>query len=119
MIARDDGERDGQQRQRRRRDADVERALEEAVEALERDVVDVDDRDAVEIFEPRPQRDDLQQVGHDLDVDHLAADDLEQLQHPHVLFGRQRDVEVIDALALAISPASSSVPRIGSPRCPR
>jgi hypothetical protein len=78
---------------------DVERALDEAVEPLERDVVDVDDRDAVQVFEPRLQRDDLQQVGHDLDVDHLAADDLEQLQHPHVLFGRQRHVEVIHALA--------------------
>ena len=44
-------------------------ALDDAVEALQRDVVDVDDRDAVEILEPRAQRDDLQQVGHDLDVD--------------------------------------------------
>ena len=43
--------------------------LTHAVEALQRHVVDVDDRDAVEIFEPRAQRDDLQQVGHDLDVD--------------------------------------------------
>ena len=53
-------------------------ALDDAVEALQRDVVDVDDRDAVEILEPRAQRDDLQQVGHDLDVDALAAGDLDR-----------------------------------------
>ena len=72
-------------------------ALDDAVEALQRDVVDVDDRDAVEILEPRAQRDDLQQVGHDLDVDasrgwcsRCSSSIL------HVLLGRQRDVEVID-----------------------
>ena len=67
-----------------------------AVEALQRHVVDVDDRHAVEVLEPRAQRDDLQQIGHDLDVDHLAARALEELEHPHVLLGRQRDVQVID-----------------------
>ena len=75
------------------------RALDDAVEALQRDVVDVDDRNAVEILEAGAQRDHLQQIGHDLDVDHLAAGALEQLEHPHVLLGRQRDVEVIDRLA--------------------
>ena len=73
--------------------------LDRCVEALQRHVVDVDDRDAVEIFEPGAQRDHLQQVGHDLDVDHLAAGAVEQLEHPHVLFGRQRDVEMVDVLA--------------------
>ena len=68
-----------------------------AVEALQRDVVDVDDRDAVEILEPGAQRDDLQQIGDDLDVDHLAAGAFEELEHPHVLFGRQRDVQMVDA----------------------
>ena len=71
-------------------------ALDDAVEALQRHVVDVDDRHAVEILEPGAQRDHLQQIGHDLDVDHLAAGAVEQLEHPHVLFGRQRDVEMID-----------------------
>jgi len=37
-------------------DRDVHPALEHRVEALERDVVDVDDRDAVEILEARTQR---------------------------------------------------------------
>ena len=82
------------------RDADVDRALEHAVEAPQRHVVDVDDRNAVEILEPGAQRDDLQQVGHDLDVDDLAVGALDERQHLHVLFERQRDVELIDALAL-------------------
>ena len=70
-----------------------------AVEALQRDVVDVDDRHAVEILEARPQRDHLQQIGHDLDVDALAAGALDELEHLHVLLGRQRDVEMIDRFA--------------------
>ncbi len=73
-------------------------ALDDGVEALQRHVVDVDDRHAVEILEAGAQGNDLQQVGHDLDVDHLAAGALEQFEHPHVLLGRQRHVEMIDRL---------------------
>ncbi len=79
--------------------AHVDRPLDDAVEALQRNVVDVDDRHAIEIFEARAKRDDLQQVGHDLHVDAFAARALDQLQHLQVLFGRQGDVEMIDRFA--------------------
>ena len=82
-------------------------ALDDAVEALQRDVVDVDDGHAVEILEPGPERDDLQQVGHDLDVDALAAGGLDAARSSAVLLRRQRHIQVIDRLARAISPASS------------
>ena len=75
-------------------------ALDDAVEALERHVVDVDDRHAVEILEAGAQRNHLQQVGNDLDVEHLAARALDQLDHAQVLFRRQRHVQVIDRFAL-------------------
>ena len=62
--------------------------------------MDVDDRQAVEILEARAQRDDLQQVGHDADVDDLAVGVLHEAEHLHVLLERERDVEVVDLLAL-------------------
>ena len=103
--------------QRRRRDRDVERALDDRVEPLQRHVVEVDDRDAVEILEPRAQRDELQQVGHDLDVDAFAARRLDQVEQLHVLFERQRDVQVIDAFSRrTISAASLRRPSSGRPR---
>src|SRR5215470_7608170 len=49
----------------------------------------------------RAQRDHLQQVGHDLDVHELPARAFDELQHPHVLFGRQRHVEMVNRLARA------------------
>ena len=72
--------------------------LDDRVEPLQRNVVDVDDRNAVEIFEARAQREELHQVGHDLDVDHLAARALDQVEHLHVLVERQRHIQVIDVL---------------------
>ena len=78
---------------------DVDRPLEQAVEAAQRHVVEADDRHAVEVLEPRAQRDELQQVGHDVHVDAFAVGGLDQAEHLDVLFERQRDVEVIDALA--------------------
>ena len=80
--------------------ADVDGPLQHAVEAAQRDVVDVDDRDAVELFEARAQRDHLDEVGHHLDLDDLAVGALDERHHLHVLVERQRDVELIDALAL-------------------
>src|SRR5688572_31721253 len=47
--------------------------------------------------EARPQGDELQDVGHDLDVDELAAGDLHEVEELGVLFERERDVEVIDS----------------------
>ena len=96
---RDGADRNRQQRERAARDDHVDSALHDCIEALQRNVVDVDDRDAVEILEPRPERDDLQQIGHHLHVDALPARRFDQLEHLHVLFGRQRDVKVIDSLA--------------------
>ncbi len=94
-------ERDGEHDAAPRADSDdVDAALDPGVEALQRHVVDVDDRQAVEVLEPGAQRDELQQVGHDLDVDALAAGDLHQVEQLRVLLERQRDVQVIDALAL-------------------
>ena len=75
-------------------------ALDPGVEALQRHVVHVDDRQPVEVLEAGAQRDELQEVGHHLDVDVLAAGDLHQLEQLRVLLDRQRDVEVIDALGV-------------------
>ena len=77
-------------------DRDVDRALQDAVEAAQRHVVEADDRDAVEVLEPRAQRDELQQVGDDVDVDPFAVGGLDEAEHLDVLFERQRDVDVID-----------------------
>ena len=89
---RDDRQGKRQQRQGRGREDDVEPALDDGVQSLKRDIVDVDHRQAVEVLEPRSQRDDLQQIGHDFDVDALAAGALDEFQHVHVLLGRKRDV---------------------------
>ena len=89
---------DGRQ-QHAARDGDVDAPLEDAVEAAQRHVVEADDRDAVEVLEPRAQRDELQQVGHDVDVDAFAVGGLDEAEHLHVLVERQRDVEVVDVLA--------------------
>ncbi len=79
--------------------SDVDGPLEQAVEPAQRHVVEADDRYAVEVLEPRAQRDELQEIRHDVQVHALAVGDLDQAEHLHVLFERQRDVEVIDALA--------------------
>ena len=55
--------------------------------ALQRHVVDVDDRQAVEVLEPGAQGDELQQVRHDLDVDALAAGQLDEIEQLDVLLG--------------------------------
>ena len=62
--------------------------------------MDVDDRQAVEVLETSPQRDDLQQVGDHADVDDLAVGVLHQPEHLDVLLERERDVEMINLLAL-------------------
>ena len=64
----------------------------------ERDVVQADDRNAVEILEPRAQRNELQQVWHDVHFDGFAIGGLDNAEHLHVLFQRKRDVDVIDVL---------------------
>ena len=96
---------------------DIECALDERADALQRHVVQVDHRHAVEIFEARTQRDELQQVRHDLDVHAFAAGRLDQVEQLHVLFERQRDVEVVDFLVGRRSSAASlSEPSSGKPR---
>ena len=75
---RDDEQREPEDEQRRAGDQDVDRPLEQAVEAAQRHVVQADDRHAVEVLEARPQRDELQQVGHDVNVDAFAAGLLRQ-----------------------------------------
>ena len=60
--------------------------------------MDVDDRNAVEIFEARAQREELHEVGNHLHVDHFAARALDEVEHLHVLVERQRHVQVIDVL---------------------
>ena len=74
--------------------------LECGVDALERHAVEVDDWNAVEIFELSPQGDDLQQIGNHLDFDDLAIRVLDQVEHLHVLVERQGDVQLIDPFAL-------------------
>ena len=61
-------------------------------------VVQADDRHAVEVFEARAQRDELEEVRDDVDVDAFAARFLDEPEHLDVLFERERDVEVIDTL---------------------
>ena len=107
----------GADEQHAERQRDVHGALEHAVEAAQRHVVDADERQAVEVLEPGAQRDELQQVGHDVDVDALAARELDDAEHLHVLVDRQRDVDFVDPLARADLGASDrSVPRSGRPR---
>jgi hypothetical protein len=60
----------------------------------------IDDGEAVQVLEARAQRDELQEIGNHFDVDALAARDLDQIEQLRVLLERQRDVEVIDLLAL-------------------
>ena len=91
-------ERDPEAEERRAGNREVDAALQQAVEAAERHVVQADDRNAVEILEARAKRDELQEVGHDMDVDHFAVRALDSAEHLDVLFERQRDVDVIDLL---------------------
>ena len=79
-------------------DHDVEHALDHRADALQRHVVEVDHRHAVEVLEARAERDELQQVRHDLDVDAFAARRLDEVEQLHVLLERQRHVEVVDLL---------------------
>src|SRR5262249_39970076 len=96
---RDDGNGNAEDNEGDRRERDVDRALHEGVDALETGLVDVDDRHAVEVLEPRAERDHLQDVRYDLDVDAFTAGDIQQLEQPDVLFRRKRDVEVFDRFA--------------------
>ena len=80
------------------RKRDVHGALEHAVEAAERHVVDPDDRQPVQILEPRAERDELQEIRHDVNVDALAAGELDDAEHLDVLVDRQRDVDFVDLL---------------------
>ena len=66
--------------------------------ALQRHVVEVDHRHAVEVFESRAKRNELQQVRHDLHVDAFPARRLDEVEQLHVLLERQCDVEVVDLL---------------------
>ena len=81
--------------------AEVDRPLGQGAEPLERHVVEVDDRDAVQVLDTGPQRDELQQVRDDLHVDQALGAGLDDLEHAVVLFERQGHVDLIDPLALA------------------
>ena len=98
MASRDEPAGNRQQQRAHAADAEVDRPLDDGVEPLQRYVVDVDDGNAVEIFEARAQRQKLHQIRHDLDVDHLAARAFDQVEHLHVLVERQRHIEVVDVL---------------------
>ena len=82
--------------QRSRGNAHVDRALQNAVEPAQGNIIQADDRYAVEVFQPRAQRDELQQVGDDVDLNRLAVGRLDDAEHFDVLFERERDVDVID-----------------------
>ena len=63
------------------------------------------------------KRDELQQVGHDVDVDALAAGELDHAEHLDVLFDRQRDVDLVHLLAQRrLGARSPVVPSSGRPR---
>ena len=79
-------------------DGEIDGPLDDGVESLQRNVVNVDDGDAVEIFEPRAKGEELHEVGHDLHVHHLAARALDEVEHLHVLVERQRHVQMVDVL---------------------
>ena len=85
---------------RRAREQHVDRPFDPALEALERDIVDVDNRQTIQVFEPRPQGDELQEIRHDLDVDALAAGDVHQIEQLGMLFEGEGDVQVVHALPL-------------------
>ena len=77
---------------------DVDHPLEQAVEAAQRHVVQADDRHAIEVFEARAESDELKEIRDDVNVDALAIRLLDEREHLDVLFERQGDVDVIDAL---------------------
>ncbi len=77
--------------------SNIDRALEQAVEAAQRHVVQADDRHAVEVLEAGAESDELKEVRDDVNVDALAIRLLDQREHLDVLFERQGDVDVIDA----------------------
>ncbi len=58
-------------------------------------------RQPVEILETGAQRDELQQVRNDVHVEALAAGEFHDAEHLEVFVERQRDVDVVDALAAA------------------
>ena len=89
-------QRHGEQGNRRNRD--VERSLDDGVEPLQWNIIEVDDGNAVQIFESGAKGNELQQVGDHLHVDALSARRLDEIQQLHVLLERQRDVQVVDAL---------------------
>jgi hypothetical protein len=74
-------------RQHSGRERDIDQALDDAVQAAQRHVVDVDHRQPVEILEPGTQRDELKKVRDDVHVDALAAGELDDAQHLQMLGG--------------------------------
>ena len=95
---RDGGEDGREQEQGGRADDHVQHALDHAVPAAQRDLAEADDRDPVEVFEDGLDGRVLDQVRHDLDVQALVADVLDQAQQLRMLLEGQRDVELVRAV---------------------
>ena len=81
---------EGEEQQGHGAESEVHHALHHAVPAPERDLVQADDRDPVEVLEGGLDRGVLDQVGNDLDVDALVAYALDEAQQLRVLLEGQR-----------------------------
>ena len=79
------------------RSGDVERPLDDLVPALERDLGQVDHRQAVEVLDAGAQHVVLQQVRNHLDLDQQLAGPPHQLHRPVVGGQRQGDDHLVDA----------------------
>ena len=75
-------------------------ALDHAAPALERHLVEADDRDPVEVLERGADRRVLHDVGDDLQVDALVAQPLDERHEPGVVLERQRHVDLVGLRAL-------------------
>ena len=97
---RNHGEWDRKHQNGEARQQDVDRPLDPGIEALERHIVDADDRQAVQILEARAKRNELQQIRDDLDLDTFAAGELHQVEELGMLLEGQRHIQMIDTFTL-------------------
>ncbi len=93
---RNDGARHQQNQGGGTADRQVDGPLDDGVDPLQRNVVNIDDGNAVEVLEPRAQREELDEVGHHLHVHHFPARVFDEVEHLDVLVERQRHVQVVD-----------------------
>ena len=95
----------GERRMRNRAETtDVGRPLDELGRPLERDLVDGDDREPVEVLDVGLEGQELEEVGDEPDVDRILVDDPEGLDDLGVVVEVQGHVDLGDAVFLDDGP---------------